>query len=53
MGGKGGGLPGGRGHGGRGEGKGAIVPETCGHLSCQGENEEITCSAEWPRNANG
>ena len=53
MGGKGGGLQGGRGQGGRGKGKGPIVPETCGHLSGQVEKEESTCSAEWPRIANG
>ena len=32
MGGKGGGLPGGRGQGGRGENKVAIVCGSCGHL---------------------
>ena len=53
VGGKGGGLPGGRGQGGRGKGKRAIVSETCGHLGGQGENEENTCSAEWPRIATG
>ena len=41
------------GPGGRGEGKGAIVPETCGHLGGQVENGESTCSVEWPRIANG
>ena len=40
MGGKGGGLLGGRGQGGKGKGKGAIVSETCGHLGGQGENGE-------------
>ena len=44
---------GGRGQGGMGKGKGAIVSETCGHLGGQGENEESPCSAEWPRIANG
>ena len=48
-----GGLSGGRGQGGRGKGKGAIVSETCGHLGGQEENEENTCSAEWPRIATG
>ena len=50
AGGKGGGLPGGRGQCGRGKGKGAIV---CGHLSGQEENGESPCSAEWPCIANG
>ena len=53
AGGKGGGLPGGRGQGGRGEGKGAIVSGSCGLLSSHGENGERTCSADWPRIANG
>ena len=39
AGGKGGGLLRGRGQGGRGEGKGTNVSETCGHLGGQGENE--------------
>ena len=38
---------------GGGKGKGAIVSQTCGHLCGQGENGESTCSAEWPRIANG
>ena len=53
MGGKEGGLLGGRGQGGRGKGKGAIVPETIGHLCGQAENGQSTCSAEWPRIATG
>ena len=53
VGGKRGGLQGGRGEGGRGKGKGTIVSETCGHLGGQVENEKNTCSAEWPRFANG
>ena len=53
AGGKGGALPGGRGHGGREKGKGAIVSGNCGHLSGQAENEESPCSAYWPRIANG
>ena len=40
AGGKGGGLLGGMGQGGKGKGKGAIVSETCGHLGGQGENGE-------------
>ena len=40
AGGKGGGLFGERGQGGKGKGKGAIVSETCGHLGGQGENGE-------------
>ena len=48
-----GGMSGGRGQGGRGKGKGAIVSETCGHLGGQGENEENPCIAEWPRIAQG
>ena len=40
AGGKGGGLPGGRGQGGRVNGKGAIVSGSCGHLSGQAENVE-------------
>ena len=31
-----------------GQGRGAIVSETCGHLGGQAENKESTCSAEWP-----
>ena len=46
MGGKGEGLPGGRGQGGRGKGKGAIVCGSCGHLNGQEENGESTCSAD-------
>ena len=53
MGGKGGGLLGGRGQGWRGEGKGPIVSGSCGHLSGQEENGESHCSAEWPRIATG
>ena len=45
--------PGGRGQGGMGKGKGAIVSETCGHLGGLGDNDESPCSAEWPRIANG
>ena len=52
-GGGGGELPGGRGQGGRVEGKRAIVSETCRHLGGQGENEDNTCSAEWPRIVTG
>ena len=43
----------GRGQGGKGKSKGAIVSETSGHRGDQAENEESTCSAEWPRIANG
>ena len=48
-----GGLLVGRGQGGMGKGRGAIVSETCGHLGGQGENEESHCSAEWLRIAHG
>ena len=48
MGGKGGGLLGGKGQGGRGKGKRAIVSETCWHLGVQGMNGESPCRAEWP-----
>ena len=39
--------------GGGGGGEGSIVSGSCGHLSGQAENGESTCSAEWPRIANG
>ena len=39
--------------GGRRQGRGAIVSETCGHLGGQAENEESPCSAEWPCIATG
>ena len=53
MGGKEGGLLGGRGQGGNWKGKGAIVSETCRRHGGQEANEENTCSAEWPHIANG
>ena len=38
---------------GGGKVKGQLSLETCGHLRCQGENEENPCIAEWPRIAQG
>ena len=45
----------GRGGGrGKGKGKGQLsLRPVCGHLGGHVENEENTCSAEWPRFANG
>ena len=50
---RGGALLGGSGQGGKGKGKRQLSLETWWHLGGQGENEESSCSAEWPRIAKG